>query len=114
MGQFSVMREVCSLERGSEVKCPLPSNLNRLFYRVNVHFKSSPNVGIRYPRFNFARMLRGEIQEQDRFIDLRLCPRMHASDPRRPVLNGRACAPQPRRGNTSPPRPGLEIDDVCH
>jgi hypothetical protein len=59
-------------------------------------------------------MLRGEIQEQDRFIDLCLCPRMHASDPRRPVLNGRACAPQPRRGSAGTPGPSLEIDDVCH
>jgi hypothetical protein len=29
-------------------------------------------------------------------------------------LNGRACAPQPRRGNAGTPGPGLEIDDVCH
>jgi hypothetical protein len=77
----------------------LPGDLNRLFYRVNVHFKSSSNVGIGYPRSDFARMLRGKIQKQDRFIDLRPCPRMQASDPRRPVLNGRACAPQPRRGS---------------
>jgi hypothetical protein len=113
-GQFAVTLEVCRLERGSEVKRALPGDLNRLFYRVNVHFKSSSNVGIGYQRSDFARMLRGEIQQQDRFIDLCLSPRMHASDPRRPVLSGRACAPQPRRGSAGAPGPSLEIDDVCH
>jgi len=102
------------LERGSEVKRPLPGDLNRLFYRINVHFKSSSNVRIRYPRFDFTRMLRGEIQEQDRFIDLRLCPGMEASDPRPPVLNGWACGGPPRCGSADALRPGLEIDDVCH
>ena len=101
-----------SQNAGSDVKCPLPGDLNRLFYRVDVHFKSSSNVGIRDPRFDFTRVLCGEIQEQDRSIDLRLCPRMQAPDPRRPVLNGRACAP--RHGSAAAPGPGLEIDDVCH
>jgi len=111
--QFADTPEACRSENaGSDVKCPLPGDLNRLFYRVDVHFKSSSNVGICDPRFDFTRMLRGEIQEQDRSIDLRLCPRMQAPDPRRSVLNGRACAP--RRGSADAPWPGLEIDDVCH
>jgi hypothetical protein len=112
MGQFAVTSEVCRLERGSEVKCPLPGDLNRLFYRVNMHLKSSSSVGFGYPRFDFARMLRGEIQEQDRPIDHCFCPRMQASRLRRPVLNGGACAPRPRRGSAGAPGPGPEIDDV--
>jgi hypothetical protein len=92
----------------------LPGDLNRLFYRVNMYLKSSSNGGIRYSRSDFARMLRGKIKEQDRPIDLFLCPRMQASGLRRPVLNGRACASRPRRGSAGATGPGLEIDDVCH
>ena len=114
LDRSAVAGEVCHLERGSEVKRPFPGDLNRLFYCVNVHLKSSSNVGIHYPRLDFARMLRGEIQEQDGSIDLSLCPRMQASELRRPVLNGKTCAPRPRRESAGAPGISLEIDDVCH
>jgi len=48
--------------------------VNRLFYRVNVHLKSSSNVSIRYPHPDFAPLPRGEIQEQDGFNDLSPLP----------------------------------------
>ena len=113
-GPVRQRERICQLERGSQVKRPFAGDLNRLFDRVNMHLKSSSNVGIRYPRLDFARMLRGEIQEQDGSIDLSLCPRMQASDLRRPVLNGKACALRPRCESAGGPGVSLEIDDVCH
>lgn len=97
-----------------EVECTFPGDLDRLFYRVDVEFEGPPDLRIRDPRPDFARVLRSKIEQHDRPVDLGPDTRLQAPDGPHPILNGKACAPRTRGRGAAVPGLGLEIDDVGH